>query len=67
MRRRTLLRLGVKRMQDVQCPAPADATEVEVMACEAPTPAPKPEKPKDGTVKPLGGGGGIGNPPEPKK
>ncbi len=50
-------------MQDIQCPAPADATEVEQMACETPT---KPLKPKDGEVKPLGGGGGTTNPTDPK-
>lgn len=51
-------------MQDIQCPAPIDATEVELMACEKPE---RPSKPKDGDVKPLGGGGGTTNPPEPGK
>lgn len=52
----------------IHCPADVDATEVEKAACETPRPV-KPGKPgklDDGTVAPQSGGGGIGNPPEPK-
>jgi len=53
-------------MQDVpiHCPADIDATEAEQKACEAP----KPVKPGQdgGTATPQSGGGGTGNPPEPK-
>lgn len=54
-------------MQDtpIHCPADVDATEVEKAVCETPKRV-KPGKPDDGTVAPQSGGGGIGNPPEPK-
>ncbi len=66
MRRRTLLRLKGTKMQDVQCPAPIDATDTEIAVCAAKEPT-RPLKPKEGEVKPLGGGGGTTNPKDPPK